>query len=123
MRREGYELQVSPPKVLLHEVDGKTMEPMEHVVIDVPTEYQGSVMQKLGSRKGELVQMAPLGSTRMRVEPRGAIWTSSPLRLPSFCITLPWYSVGTSITTCSMGSIVLPSTSCSSTLGGDTCSS
>ena len=68
MRREGYELQVSPPKVLLHEVDGKTMEPMEHVVIDVPTEYQGSVMQKLGSRKGELVQMAPLGSTRMRVE-------------------------------------------------------
>ena len=36
MRREGYELQVSPPKVLLHEVDGKTMEPMEHVVIDVP---------------------------------------------------------------------------------------
>ena len=44
------------------------MEPMEHVVIDVPTEYQGSVMQKLGSRKGELVQMAPLGSTRMRVE-------------------------------------------------------
>ena len=68
MRREGYELQVSPPKVLLHEVDGKTMEPMEHVVIGVPTEYQGSVMQKLGSRKGELVQMAPLGSTRMRVE-------------------------------------------------------
>lgn len=68
MRREGYELQVSPPKVLLHEENGKTMEPMEHVVIDVPTEYQGSVMQKLGSRKGELVQMAPLGTSRMRVE-------------------------------------------------------
>lgn len=67
MRREGYEFQVSPPKVLLHEEDGKTMEPMEHVVIDVPQEYQGSVMQKLGSRKGELVQMAPQGS-RMRVE-------------------------------------------------------
>ncbi|MDL2323627.1 translational GTPase TypA [Ruminococcaceae bacterium OttesenSCG-928-A16] len=67
MRREGYEFQVSPPKVLLHEEDGKTMEPMEHVVIDVPLEYQGSVMQKLGSRKGELVQMAPQGS-RMRVE-------------------------------------------------------
>ncbi|MFV0352389.1 MAG: translational GTPase TypA [Oscillospiraceae bacterium] len=69
MRREGFEFQVSPPRVLMHEEDGVTMEPMEHVVIDVPTEYQGSVMQKLGSRKGELVQMAPLGS-RMRVEYR-----------------------------------------------------
>ncbi|MEG0339745.1 MAG: translational GTPase TypA [Oscillospiraceae bacterium] len=68
MRREGYELQVSPPKVLLHEENGKTLEPMEHVVIDVPLEYQGSVMMKLGSRKGELIQMAPLGTTRMRVE-------------------------------------------------------
>ncbi len=68
MRREGYELQVSPPKVLLHEENGKKLEPMEHVVIDVPLEYQGSVMQKLGSRKGELVQMSPLGATRMRVE-------------------------------------------------------
>ena len=68
MRREGYELQVSPPKVLTHEEDGKVMEPMELVVIDVPTEYQGSVMQKLGARKGELQQMAPLGATRMRIE-------------------------------------------------------
>ena len=68
MRREGYELQVSPPKVLTHEENGQLMEPMEIVVIDVPTEYQGSVMQKLGSRKGELVQMAPLGSDRMRIE-------------------------------------------------------
>lgn len=67
MRREGYEFQVSPPKVLLHEEDGVTMEPMEHIVIDVPLEYQGSVMQKMGERKGELVQMAPQGS-RMRVE-------------------------------------------------------
>ncbi len=68
MRREGYELQVSPPRVLMREIDGVKSEPMEHVVIDVPTEYQGSVMQKLGSRKGELVQMAPLGTSRMRVE-------------------------------------------------------
>ncbi len=68
MRREGYELQVSPPKVLTHEENGVTMEPMEHVVIDVPTDYQGSVMQKLGARKGELVQMAPLGTNRMRIE-------------------------------------------------------
>ena len=67
MRREGYELQVSPPKVLTHEENGKLMEPMEHVVIDVPTEYQGSVMMKLGSRKGILEQMQPMGS-RMRIE-------------------------------------------------------
>lgn len=67
MRREGYELQVSPPRVLTHEENGKTMEPMEHVVIDVPTEYQGSVMMKLGARKGILEQMQPMGS-RMRVE-------------------------------------------------------
>lgn len=67
MRREGYEFQVSTPKVLMHEEDGQTMEPVEYVVIDVPTEYQGAVIQKLGSRKGEMVQMAPSGS-RMRVE-------------------------------------------------------
>ncbi len=67
MRREGFEFQVSPPKVLLREENDETYEPMEHVVVDVPVEYQGSVMQKLGSRKGELVQMAPQGS-RMRVE-------------------------------------------------------
>ncbi len=68
MRREGYELQVSPPKVLLQKDEkGNTLEPMERVVIDVPTEYQGSVMMKLGSRKGELQQMSPMG-TRMRIE-------------------------------------------------------
>ena len=68
MRREGFEFQVSPPKVMLREDEnGNMTEPMEHVVIDVPLEYQGSVMQKLGIRKGTLVQMAPAG-TRMRVE-------------------------------------------------------
>ncbi len=67
MRREGYEFQVSPPKVLLREENGEPTEPMEHVVIDVPTEYQGAVIQKLGSRKGEMVQMSPLGE-RMRIE-------------------------------------------------------
>ena len=51
MRREGYELQVSPPKVLTHVEDGKTMEPMERVVVDVPTDYQGAVMTALGARK------------------------------------------------------------------------
>ena len=68
MRREGYEFQVSPPKVLLKEVDGVLMEPFEHVVIDVPTEFQGSVIEKLSQRKAELVQMAPQGELRMRIE-------------------------------------------------------
>ena len=67
MRREGYELQVSPPKVLTHVEDGKTMEPMERVVIDTPTEYQGAVMTALGARKGILQQMEPIGS-RVRLE-------------------------------------------------------
>ncbi|MEG2081692.1 MAG: translational GTPase TypA [Oscillospiraceae bacterium] len=68
MRREGYEFQVSPPRVLLREENGKLMEPFEHVVIDVPTEFQGSVIEKLSSRKAELVQMAPQGDSRMRIE-------------------------------------------------------
>ena len=67
MRREGYELQVSPPKVLTHVENGKTMEPMERVVIDVPTQYQGAVMTALGARKGILQQMEPVG-TRVRLE-------------------------------------------------------
>ena len=68
MRREGYEFQVSPPRVLLKEEDGVLMEPFEHVVIDVPTEFQGNVIEKLSSRKAELVQMAPQGESRMRIE-------------------------------------------------------
>ena len=67
MRREGYELQVSPPKVLTHEEDGQLMEPFERVVIDTPTEYQGAVMTALGSRKALLQQMEPIG-TRVRLE-------------------------------------------------------
>ena len=67
MRREGYELQVSPPKVLTHEEDGQLMEPFERVVIDTPTEYQGAVMTALGSRKAILQQMEPIG-TRVRLE-------------------------------------------------------
>ena len=64
MRREGYELQVSPPHVLTKVIDGKTYEPMEHVVIDVPTQYQGAVMTGLGQRKAILQQMESLGTDR-----------------------------------------------------------
>ena len=67
MRREGYELGVSTPRVLYKEIDGKLCEPIERLVIDVPENCVGSVMEKLGSRKGELQQMTPVGS-RMRIE-------------------------------------------------------
>ena len=67
MRREGYEFQVSPPRVLLKEMDGQTCEPLEQLVVDVPEEYMGSVMEKMGSRKGELQSMTPQGS-RMKLE-------------------------------------------------------
>ena len=62
MRREGYEFQVSPPRVLYKEIDGATCEPIERVVIDVPSDYMGAVMEKLGARKGEFVEMTPIGS-------------------------------------------------------------
>ena len=69
MRREGYEFQVSPPKVLYHtDESGQKMEPYELVVIDLPAEYQGAVIERLSARKGELVQMHPQGDTRMRLE-------------------------------------------------------
>ncbi|MBO6140964.1 MAG: translational GTPase TypA [Ruminococcus sp.] len=67
MRREGYELGVSTPRVLYREIEGKLNEPIERLVIDVPEDCVGSVMEKLGSRKGELTQMSPVGS-RMRLE-------------------------------------------------------
>ncbi len=67
MRREGYEFQVSPARVLYREIDGKKCEPMERVVLDVPSDYVGPVMEKLGQRKGEFVQMNPVGQ-RMKLE-------------------------------------------------------
>ena len=68
MRREGYELAVSTPRVLFKEgEDGRRLEPIERLVIDVPEDCVGSVMEKMGSRKGELVSMHPQGS-RMRIE-------------------------------------------------------
>ncbi|MCR5167738.1 MAG: translational GTPase TypA [Oscillospiraceae bacterium] len=67
MRREGYELCVSTPKVLMKEIDGKMQEPVERLVIDVPENCVGSVMEKMGTRKGEMIEMHPQGS-RMRLE-------------------------------------------------------
>ena len=61
MRREGYEFQVSTPKVLFKDIDGVKCEPMERLVVDVPEEYVGAVMEKMGYRRGELVHMSPVG--------------------------------------------------------------
>ena len=67
MRREGYEFQVSPPRVLMQRDEkGNLMEPMEELVADVPQEYVGSVIEKLGTRKAELKEMTPVGA-RMRL--------------------------------------------------------
>ncbi|MEC6798663.1 translational GTPase TypA [Photobacterium sp. S4TG1] len=68
MRREGYELAVSRPEVIIKEEDGKLMEPFEVVTIDVVEEHQGSVMEKIGIRKGELKDMAPDGKGRVRMD-------------------------------------------------------
>jgi len=67
MRREGYEFQVSTPRVLYREIDGKTCEPIERLVADVPENSVGSVIDKLSQRKGDLMSMTPMGS-RMRLE-------------------------------------------------------
>ena len=67
MRREGYEFQVSPPRVLYQQIDGKRCEPIERLVVDVPAESVGSVIEKLGQRKADMVEMTPVGD-RMKVE-------------------------------------------------------
>ena len=67
MRREGYEFQVSPPRVLYQTIDGKRCEPIERLVADVPTEAVGAVIEKVSSRKGELQEMMPIGK-RTRLE-------------------------------------------------------
>lgn len=67
MRREGYELAVSTPRVIMKEIDGRLHEPMERVYIDVPENCVGSVVEKLGARKGELLEMGMHG-TRMRIQ-------------------------------------------------------
>jgi GTP-binding protein len=60
MRREGYELAVSKPEVIYREIDGRQCEPMEYLVIEVPEDYQGTVIEKLGMRKAEMISMQPI---------------------------------------------------------------
>lgn len=67
MRREGYELQVSKPEVIIKEVDGVRCEPVERVQIDVPEEYTGSIMESMGARKGEMLDMVNNGNGQVRL--------------------------------------------------------
>jgi GTP-binding protein len=68
MRREGYELQVSKPEVIVREIDGQKMEPVERLLIDVPEEYTGNVMESLGERKAEMSNMINNGTGQVRLE-------------------------------------------------------
>ncbi|WP_368653998.1 translational GTPase TypA [Ornithinibacillus sp. 4-3] len=67
MRREGYELQLSKPQVIVKEVDGVQCEPFERVQVDVPDEYTGAVMKSLGARKGEMLDMITQGNGQVRL--------------------------------------------------------
>lgn len=68
MRREGYELAVSRPEVILREIDGEMQEPYETLTVDVPENYQGAVMEMLGERRGDLQDMVPDGKGRVRLD-------------------------------------------------------
>ena len=68
MRREGYEFQVSKPSVIFHEEDGKKLEPIEYLTIDVPEEFMGVVMEKLGPRKAEMINMSSAVNGYSRLE-------------------------------------------------------
>ncbi|NBV76151.1 MAG: translational GTPase TypA, partial [Methylococcaceae bacterium] len=68
MRREGYELGVSRPEVILREIDDELHEPYEMVTIELEDEHQGAIMEKLGERKGDLLNMVPDGKGRTRLE-------------------------------------------------------
>lgn len=61
MRREGFEMAVSKPEVIFREISGKKHEPMEYLVVDVPSEFQGAIIEKMGPRKGEMTSMQPMG--------------------------------------------------------------
>jgi len=68
MRREGYELQVGKPEILTRQIDGKTNEPLELLVVDVPEQFVGVLIEKLGTRKGKMTKMINHGSGRVRLE-------------------------------------------------------
>src|SRR5881296_693143 len=68
MRREGFELMVGKPEIVTKHIDGKLMEPVEHLTVDIPEEYIGVVMEQLGSRKGEVKNMHNHGYGRVRIE-------------------------------------------------------
>ncbi|MFC2947810.1 translational GTPase TypA [Virgibacillus sediminis] len=68
MRREGYELQLSKPQVIIKEIDGVKCEPVERVQVDVPEDYTGAVMESLGARKGEMLDMVNQGNGQVRLE-------------------------------------------------------
>ncbi len=68
MRREGFEMAIGKPEILTREIDGKKMEPLEHLTIDCPEQFIGVVIEKLGSRKGKMGKMVNNGSGRVRLE-------------------------------------------------------
>ncbi|MEN3005498.1 translational GTPase TypA [Dehalobacterium formicoaceticum] len=68
MRREGYELQVSKPQVIYKKIDGKLLEPIEHLMLDIPEEFMGPVMENLGRRKAEMTNMVSSGTGNVRLE-------------------------------------------------------
>jgi GTP-binding protein len=70
MRREGFELEVGKPQIITRTEGGTTLEPMEHLVVDVPEEFIGAVTQKLGPRKGQMMKMVNHGTGRVRLEYR-----------------------------------------------------
>ncbi len=70
MRREGFELEVGKPQIITKDEAGKTLEPMEHLVVDVPEDFIGAVTQKLGPRKGQMMKMVNHGTGRVRLEYR-----------------------------------------------------
>jgi GTP-binding protein len=70
MRREGFEMEVSKPQIITKTENGQTLEPMEHLVVDIPEEFIGAVTQKLGPRKGQMTKMVNHGTGRVRLEYR-----------------------------------------------------
>jgi len=70
MRREGFEMEVGKPEIITHQEDGRTLEPMEHLVVDIPEDFIGAVTQKIGPRKGLMTKMVNHGTGRVRLEYR-----------------------------------------------------